>query len=80
MKNPTIDSRGNKFWFDELGNYHRENDLPAVEYTDGTKFWYQNGLRHRKDGLPALEYYWGDKYWYQNGLCCRNDTWIAWNK
>lgn len=27
---------------------------PAVEYTDGTKVWFQNGEMHREDG-PAYE-------------------------
>jgi len=80
VTNPTIDSRGNKFWLDESGEYHRDGDLPAVEYANGKKAWYKNGQLHRDNDLPAVIYYWGDKYWYQNGLCCRSDNWIAWNK
>jgi hypothetical protein len=37
---------------------------------NGTKYWYQNGLRHRLNG-PAVEYTDGAKYWFQNGLLHR---------
>ena len=37
-----IDENGTQKWFinNEL---HRENDLPAIIYSDGTKEWYLNG-------------------------------------
>ena len=44
---------------------HRE-DAPAVEYNDGTKFWYIHGKLHREDG-PAVEYPNGTKHWYLKG-------------
>ena len=50
---------------------HRE-DGPAVEYPDGTKYWYLNGKPHREDG-PAVEYANGTKYWYLNGQLHRED-------
>ena len=40
--------------------------------SDGTKTWYQNGMRHRLDG-PAVEYSSGNKAWYQNGMLHRLD-------
>ena len=58
-------------WRNEAGEVHRE-DGPAVEYTDGTKFWYVNGNLHRLDG-PAVEWSNGDKLWYVNGQCHRLD-------
>jgi len=39
---------------------------------EGTRRWYQNGLRHRTDG-PAVEYADGDRYWFQNGELHRTD-------
>ena len=66
------------FYFTEPGNWidrngdpiseklHRE-DGPAVEYADGTKYWYRNGELHRVDG-PVIEYSTGDTYWYLNGI------------
>ena len=50
----------------EMKILHRE-DGPAVEYTDGNKFWLLNGKRHREDG-PACEWADGTKAWYLNGI------------
>ena len=47
-------------------------DGPAVEYANGSKYWYLNGKRHRVDG-PAIEWANGYKYWYLNGECHRVD-------
>jgi hypothetical protein len=46
---------------------HRDNDLPALEHTNGDKAWYINGKCHRDNDLPAVEYVNGDKAWYVNG-------------
>ena len=65
MNNPYIDKNGNKKWLDSKGFYHRD-DGPALEYIDGTKFWYQHGEYHREDG-PAYEGANGTKEWYIEG-------------
>ena len=65
---------------DEDGTLRRRNDKgqlhslysPAVEYSDGNKFWYQNDKQHRTDG-PAVEYTNGGKAWYLNGAKHRTD-------
>jgi hypothetical protein len=50
------------------GVLHRDYDLPAVVYNDGTKKWYKNGKLHRDNGLPAVEESNGKNYWYyKNG-------------
>ena len=59
-----IDGDGYKRWLLPNGKRHRE-DGPAVEYTDGTKFWCRNGKLHREDG-PAVEYANGYKEWWLN--------------
>ena len=41
---------------------HR-TDGPAIEYDDGTKFWWVNGKCHRIDG-PAMEWVDGAKEWW----------------
>jgi hypothetical protein len=52
-------------WYDKPnGNLHRI-DGPALEYVNGSKYWYLNGQLHRTDG-PALEYAGGAKAWYLN--------------
>jgi hypothetical protein len=50
---------------------HREEG-PAVEWNDGRKDWYINGMRHRVDG-PAAIYSDGTKEWYLNGMPHRED-------
>ena len=56
---------GTHCYYNNAGELHRDNG-PAVIWADGTKFWYQNGLRHRTDG-PAIEWANGTKEWFQNG-------------
>ena len=53
------------------------NDLPAhytgiVEWENGKKEWYKEGLLHREDG-PAIEWESGTKEWYKEGLLHRVD-------
>jgi hypothetical protein len=48
------------------GRYHRENDLPAVIFTNGRKLWYKNGKCHREGDLPAYIYADGTQVWYKN--------------
>jgi hypothetical protein len=71
MSYSSIDSYGNKYWYDNNGRRHRE-DGPAIEYVDGTEKWCLNGKLHREDG-PAIEWGNGDKEWYLNGKCHRED-------
>ena len=53
---------------------HRgDNDLPAIKDVDGTKQWYQNGIRYRDNDLPAIEHAYGNKEWYQNGRLHRDN-------
>ena len=42
-----------KEYTNSSGQLHRE-DGPAIEYHNGNKHWYINGVRHRTDG-PACE-------------------------
>ena len=60
-----VDTRGTRWYYNSANQFHRENG-PAVEFNDGAKYWYQNGLRHRTDG-PAIEYRNGVKAWFING-------------
>ena len=60
-----VDKCGTRRYFNNADKLHR-TDGPAVEYTDGDKFWWQNGLLHRTDG-PAIERANGTKEWFQNG-------------
>lgn len=68
-----IDSEGNVFHYCDkfMCFFHRE-DGPAVEYVNGTKFWYVEGCAHREDG-PAAEFSNGDKMWYVKNKLHRED-------
>jgi hypothetical protein len=46
---------------------HRDDDQSAVEWSDGSKEWYQNDKIHRNNDRPAVENVSGSKLWYQNG-------------
>jgi len=48
-----VDVYGNKRLYDQNGELHSYNDLPAVVLTKG-KGWYKHGKRHRNNDLPAI--------------------------
>ena len=73
MTNPNIDTVGNKRWYNQNGELHRE-DGPAIEYTNGDKSWYQNGKAHRLDG-PALESANGTRFYFINDRELTEDEW-----
>ena len=37
-----------KYWY-QNGEYHRDNDQPAIIYANGEKRWYQNGKFLKKE-------------------------------
>ena len=72
---------GTKRWFIN-GAYGRPDDLPSVEYLDGTQCWYAENpkrggvgqrasLEHREHG-PALIRADGSTYWYIMGKLHRS--------
>jgi hypothetical protein len=63
---------GNIKWYNAKG-LHRDNDLPAIEWVNGIKEWWINGMRHRDNDLPAIEWKNGDKVWYVNGKLHREN-------
>ena len=56
---------GSVRWYNADGKLHRD-DGPAIEWANGTTFWFLNGEQHREDG-PAIEWANGSKLWYKNG-------------
>ena len=59
------DGTFNKYWKIKYGKLHRE-DGPAIEYFNGIREWFKNGLRHREDG-PAVIWENGAHEYYLNG-------------
>ena len=64
---------GNTYYRNSKGQFHRENDLPAVVFANGSKLWYKNGQRHRENDLPAIVFADGSKLWYKNGQLHREN-------
>jgi hypothetical protein len=57
------------YHFNLLEQLHRNNDLPAIEYFDGSKKWYRKGQLHRLDG-PAVINSDGTEEYYILGMYC----------
>lgn len=55
------------------GLRHRDNDLPAVIYSNGSQEWWFNGQLHRDNDKPAIDQF-KYKKWIVNGKLHRNNT------
>ena len=55
MPNPIIDSDGTKRWYNDVGQYHRE-DGPAVELANGSKQWYLNGKKYTEEEYVMIQF------------------------
>ncbi len=75
MVTKEVDEFGTIRYYNEQDHLHRE-DGPAVEWYDGTKYWYINGLCHRIDG-PAIEYSSGNKYYFIIDKEHSYEDWLA---
>jgi len=52
--------------------FHRDNDLPAIEWFNGAKYWYKFGELHRDSDNPAKKFPNGTKCWYKKGKLHRD--------
>lgn len=59
------------YWRNAKGEYHRDFG-PAIAWTNGAQYWYQNGQLHRNGG-PAIVWPECAQWWYRNGLKHRDD-------
>ena len=66
-----VDQYGTIRYYNNKNELHREGGH-AIEYANGDKSWYKNGLLHREDG-PAIEHVSGRKSWWINGSLHRED-------
>jgi hypothetical protein len=57
---------GTKSWHDPKGNPHREYDLPAIIYGEGSREWYQHGRMSRGRGRPTRVEPNGYKEWWRD--------------
>ena len=68
-------NEGLKIWYlpsKGKDHFHRL-DGPAVEYKNGTKYWFVEGNRHRLDGPAAVLANGRTKWWYVDGRRHRID-------
>ena len=42
---------------------HRTRDLPAIERSTGSKYWYKNGIKHRKNGPAVILANGAEEFW-----------------
>jgi len=50
-----------------------KSKLICKTFSDGSKYWYLNGIIHRENG-PSIEHANGDKFWWLNGELHREDS------
>ncbi len=48
---PVVGENGTKQWYNKDGELHRDHDLPAIIFIDGTCWWYKNGVRYYPNKL-----------------------------
>ena len=66
-----LKENGTKRYYNNLDQLHRV-DGPAIEYSNGDKSWYLNGLRHRTDG-PAIDWKHNKEYFINNKNLTENE-------
>ena len=54
-------------YYDDVGVYHRIDDLPANVWEDGKLAWFVNGKPHRDFNRPAVIHADGKMEWWVNG-------------
>ena len=69
---PALIDSNKKSWFIN-GKRHRSNDLPAIEFHNGTKVWYTFDNIHRNNDLPAVVYANGTMCWRYFGQLHREN-------
>ena len=52
---------------------HRDNDLPAIIWKDGSRVWYENGKSHRDNGKPSHIYSDGYMEWYKDDMYIKSN-------
>jgi hypothetical protein len=51
-----VNKYGSRFWYNEEGKFHRI-DGPAVEWSNGIKFWFINGVKYSKEEFNEITEY-----------------------
>lgn len=67
MSRVKVSPGGSIEWVNEVGDFHREEDKPAVIRANGSQFWVRNGKTHRDNDKPAVVYPNGEKEYWVHG-------------
>lgn len=63
-----VDDQGTIRWYgSDDGLAHREDDFPAVIWSDGDQEWWKSDELHRDGDLPAIIYADKTQEFYKNG-------------
>jgi len=56
--------------YNHEGDLHSFNDKPAIEFDNGRKKWYKDGVLHRLEGPAIINIFYSSivYHYYQNGL------------
>lgn len=60
-----IDKTWGKIWRNADGQFHRDDDLPALIRADGSVVYYKDGCLHRDGDLPAVIFADGSVSYYR---------------
>jgi hypothetical protein len=72
ISNGIFEAMDGRIYYFKDNKFHRDNDLPAIEFADGHKEWYIDGIKHRHTDLPSIVYGDGFMIWMKNGIVHRD--------
>lgn len=55
------------------GILHRDNDLPAIVYPNGSAKWFKEHKLHRDNDQPAIVFEDGSQFWFTDGKKTRSN-------
>lgn len=55
--NDYLENKKKRWFMQNIGIPHRDNDMPAIIQINAGENWYQHGRLHRDNDMPALRYY-----------------------
>jgi len=61
-------SNGDRVWYNDQHQLHRENGPAIVNKHTGIEIWYKNGVLHREDGPAIIFNKFNKEWWFVNGL------------
>lgn len=63
-----VSGNGTRMWFDSKGELHRDGDMPAIVFDDGSMSWRRHGKFHRDGNQPAHVMADGSQQWFTDNV------------